>query len=140
MSGKNKTIGGGGFHHVAIRVRDFDKSVAFYTRTLGFTQKIAWGERPSRAVMLDTGDGNYFELFERPNQGPPAGEGLLLHVAVRTNDCKAALERARAAGCTITTEPKDLEIPSTPTPTRVRIAFFNGPDGESIELFENAAT
>ena len=59
MPGKNSTIGGGGFHHVAIRARDFDKSVAFYTAALGFTPKIAWVDKPSRAIMLDTGDGNY---------------------------------------------------------------------------------
>lgn len=141
MSGTNEILRGGGFHHVAFRVRDFDKSVAFYTEVLGFVPKIEWGQKPDRGVLLDTGDGNYFELFERPGQAPERGDGVIWHVALRTRDCAGSLERARKAGCKVTRETEILEIPSRPTgPTRVKIAFFQGPDGEEIELFENDAT
>ena len=61
--GSNSKIGGGGFHHVAIRVYDFDATVRFYTEVLGFTDKVRWGEGDNRAIMLDTGDGNYLEVF-----------------------------------------------------------------------------
>jgi glyoxylase I family protein len=138
--GHNEKLGGGGIHHVAIRVRDFDRSVAFYTDVLGFTKEIEWGQKPGRAIMLDTGDGNYFELFERPSQPPATEEGVLLHIALRTSDCAAMLERARAAGCQVTTEPKDVVIKSSPQHTPVRLAFFKGPDGEVIELFQNELT
>ena len=137
--GRNKTIGGGGFHHVAIRAHDFDASVRFYGETLGFQQKIAWGEGDKRAVMMDTGDGNYLEIFAGGTQGAKA-EGAILHFAIRTDDCDAALERARAAGVEVTKEPASLDIPSRPGPTPVRIAFFKGPDGEVIELFQNETT
>jgi glyoxylase I family protein len=140
MANKNKTIGGGGIHHIAIRARDFDRSVAFYTNVLGFTRKIEWGDKPGRAIMLDTGDGNYLEIFERPSQAPATEEGTLLHFAIRTDNCDAALERARAAGCPVTMEPKSLDIPSRPGPTPVRIAFFKGPDGEVVEFFQNTLT
>jgi len=138
--GSNKMIGGGGFHHVAIRARDFDRSVAFDTTTMGFTKKITWGAAPSRAIMLDTGDGNYLEIFERPNQPPIPDEAVMLHMAFRTTDCDAALARARAAGCEVTMEPRSIDLQSTPGPTPVRIAFFKGPDGEVIELFQNTLT
>lgn len=138
MKGKNKTIGGGGFHHIAMRVRDFDASVQFYTEVLGFTQKICWGEGNKRAVMLDTGDGNYIELFAGGSVEPKP-EGMILHFALRTDNCDAALERARAAGAPVTMEPKDVEIPSQPV-TPVRIAFCKGPDGEIIEFFQNERT
>lgn len=139
MTGKNKKIGGGGFHHVAIRAKDFDKSVAFYTNVLGFTKKITWGDKPGRAIMLDTGDGNYLEIFERPAQEWKDSDASILHFAIRTDDCDAAMELARAAGCEITMEPKSLDIGSVP-PTPVRIAFFKGPDGEIIEFFQNELT
>ncbi len=143
MPHSNSTLGGGGFHHVAIRARDFNASVAFYTQVLGFVPTVAWGEAPKRATMLDTGDGNYLEIFERPDQAPPPAdaEGAILHFAIRTDNTDAALARAREAGVTVTMEPRDVDIPNTcparPSPLPVRIAFFKGPDGELIELFQN---
>jgi len=137
---KNTKIGGGGFHHIAIRARDFDRSVTFYTDALGFVPKITWGAKPKRAIMLDTGDGNYLEIFERPDQPIINEESAMLHFALRTSDCDAALARARAAGCVVTMESKSIDIQSTPGPTPVRIAFFKGPDGEVVELFQNELT
>ena len=139
MAGKNAVLGGGGFHHVAIRARDFDASVKFYTDGLGFREKIAWGEGDSRAVMLDTGDGNYLEIFAGGTVGPKP-EGAILHFALRTNDCDAATQRALAAGAVLTMAAKDVNVPSRPGPTPVRISFCQGPDGEVIEFFQNELT
>ncbi len=73
-NGHNTTIGGGGFHHLALRAYDFDKTLDFYINGLGFQKKHGWGEDgrskgepDSRAVMLDTGDGNYLEVFAGGN-------------------------------------------------------------------------
>lgn len=142
MPGKNSILGGGGFHHVAIRARDFDKSVHFYTHALGFSIKVAWGEKPKRAAMLDTGDGNYLEIFERPEQAPPSDEGIILHFAIRTGDTDAATARAQAAGAVVTVAPKHVDIPITniPGPLPVRLSFIKGPDGEVIEFFQNDRT
>ncbi|MFA5863982.1 MAG: VOC family protein [Phycisphaerae bacterium] len=135
MTGQNQKIGGGGFHHVAMRVKDFDASVRFYTQGLGFVEKMAWGQENHRAVMLDTGDGNYLELFAGGSPDPKP-EGCLLHFALRTTQCDEAIEQARKAGAEITMEPKNVDIPSNPT-TPVRIAFCKGPDGEVIEFFQH---
>lgn len=148
MQGHNSALGGGGFHHVAVAARDFDRSVRFYTDVLGMTAKIGWGEPGKRALMLDTGDGNYIELFERPNQPPlPAGtEGTLLHLALRTNDTAAAMQRAKDAGCEVWMETKTVPIQNTvrgngtPEVVSVTIAFIKGPDGELIEFFQNEVT
>ncbi len=126
-----------GFHHTAIRSSRFDASVRFYTEILGFKTKITWGKDPERAVMLDAGDGNYLEIFERA-EAASAVEATILHFALRTDDCAAILEKARAAGSEVTMETKDVTIDSSIGPVPVRIAFFKGPDGEVIELFENA--
>ncbi len=138
MAGHNTQIGGGGFHHVAMRVRDFDTSYRFYTIGLGFRQKVAWGQGNQRAAMLDTGDGNYLEIFAGGSDEVKP-EGQLLHFALRTSDTDRAVAAARAAGAEITVEPKDAEIPSDPV-TRVRLAFCKGPDGELIEFFSNQTT
>jgi len=138
MQKTNKTLGGGGFHHVAIRVTDFEKSIHFYTLALGFVEKVRWGEGDKRGIMLDTGDGNYLEIFAGAKG--PAPEGPIIHFAIRTTDTDAACARAKAAGAEVTIEPKDVDIPSTPHTVPVRLAFFKGPDGEVDELFQNDVT
>lgn len=134
--GNNKTIGGGGFHHVAIRVKDWDRSMKFYTQGLGMTVRITWGDAPARAVMLDAGNGDYLEMFEKAAEQWKDSDASILHFALRTTDCDAALERARQAGAVVTMESKSLDIQSRPTVTPVRIAFCKGPDEEVIEFFE----
>lgn len=126
-----------GFHHTAIRSPHFDASVRFYTDVLGMKEKISWGEAPDRAVMIDAGDGNYVEIFER-SEAAPNIEATILHFALRTDDCAAMLEKAREAGAEVTMETTDLTIDSSIGPVPVRIAFFKGPDGEVIELFQNS--
>jgi len=138
MPGINKKIKGCGFHHLSMRVRDLDSSIKFYTEGLGFVERFSWGEAPKKTVLLDTGDGNYFEL----SQGDPEkvhGEGIFHHIALRADDCGAALEAARAAGAEVTVETRDIALSSKP-PIPIRIAFFKGPDGEVIELFQNEET
>ena len=132
----NQVVSGCGFHHVAIRTADWDRSLAFWQGALGFSLAVQWGEAPRRACMLDTGDGNYLEVFERdPRPEGSPSEAAILHFCLRTGDCDAALERARAAGAEVTMEPKSLTISEPPIP--IRIAFFKGPDGEICELFQN---
>lgn len=136
MSEKNKKIKGCGFHHVFMQVSDLERSIKFYTEGLGFVEKVSWGQGSGRMVLLDTGDGNYFEL----SQGNPKPEGgLFQHVALRADDCDSAIESARAAGAEVTIEPRDVNLPTDP-PIKIRIAFFKGPDGEVIELFQNELT
>lgn len=136
-AGTNPLIPGCGFHHVAIRTENWERSLAFWSEAMGFRPAIEWGEAPRRACMLDTGDGNYLEIFERdPEPGGVPSEAAILHFCFRVTDCDVALERARAAGAEVTIEPKDVQIDGT-RKVRVRLAFFKGPDGEICELFQN---
>jgi glyoxylase I family protein len=138
----NPVLSGCGFHHIALRARDFDRSLAFYTEGLGFRAAHGWGEGDSRVVLLDLGDGNYLELFaSRPGQVPDeaaaeATQGWpFFHLALRSDDVDADTERVRALGATITVEPKTVHLGDPPR--ALRIAFFLGPDGEVLELFHN---
>lgn len=127
-----------GFHHVALKVPDFEATVRFYTEGLGFEKTGSWGEGDKRAMLLHAGRGNYVEVFA----GGVAEEqpGAVLHLAFRTDDCDAAIEKARRAGAVVTVEPKDVVIPSSPKEIPVRLAFCKGPAGETIEFFQNATT
>ena len=132
----NTKIPGCGWHHIAIRTNDWDKSIAFYCEGLGFAENIGWGEAPKRAVMLDTGDGNYLEIFERAAAPTLSGEPNLLHLCLRTDDCAKAVETARSAGAEVTMEAK---VPDALTQIGLEtmIAFVKGPDGEIIEFFQS---
>lgn len=133
----NTKVPGCGFHHVAIRTADWERSLRFWQEGMGFHLAVQWGEAPRRACMLDTGDGNYLEIFERdPAPDGVPSEAAVLHFCFRTDDCDAALERARAAGAEVTKEPASLAVFGEPR-IPIRIAFFKGPDGEICELFQN---
>jgi glyoxylase I family protein len=141
MNSKNGVIAGCGFHHVAIRASDFERTLRFYTEGLGCRPAVRWGEADRRAALLDTGDGNYMEVFAGGKRAPgePVPEGAVLHFAFRTTDCDTAIERARAAGATVTMEPRTIDLESEPR-ISIRIAFCQGPDGEVIEFFQNDQT
>ncbi len=127
-----------GFHHIALRVADFEATLRFYRDGLGFVHTYGWGEGDGRAAMLDTGDGNYLEVFAGGRGGAEPPEGALLHFALRTADVDGAYARALAAGARSQVEPKDVTLPGDP-PVPVRLAFVRGLDGEVIEFFGNDA-
>jgi glyoxylase I family protein len=137
MANNNKTIGGGGFHHVALRSANWEASVKFYTEVLGCVEKVRWGEGDGRAILLDTGDGNYIEIFAG-GSADSKPDGSIIHFALRTDDVVAAIERARAAGAPITVEPKIVTPPHMkPNPIQLHVGFCKGPDGEVIEFFNS---
>jgi glyoxylase I family protein len=129
-----------GFHHIALRVADFEATLRFYQEGFGFVRAYGWGEGDSRAAMLDTGDGNYLEVFAggKAASGEDAPEGVLLHFALRTADVDGDYARALAAGAKSHIAPKDVILQGTP-PVPVRLAFVRGLDGEIIEFFQNDA-
>lgn len=138
MPGTNEKIKGCGFHHLSMSVRDLERSIKFYVEGLGFKERVSWGTPPRRTVLLDTGDGNYFELSQGESD-KTFEEGVFKHIALRVDDCDAAIELARKAGAEVTMEPRDVNLSSKP-PIPIRIAFFKGPDGEIVELFQDKET
>ncbi len=123
-----------GIHHIALKAKGieaFEKTIHFYHDILGLPIVRRWGEGENLAMMLDTGAG-MLEIFSNAPDEP--GDGALRHMALATPDPDACIEAVRAAGYTVTAEPKDICIPSTP-PYPARIAFCRGPVGEEVEFF-----
>ena len=137
----NPILGCGGFHHVCIKTRNWDKTIEFYRDVLGCSEKIAWNSEPERAAMLDTGDGNYIEVFEDMNFAP-APNGSVVHFALRTTNLDEVATHVRESGAKITVEPKDVTLSTTNEAgaVAVRLFFCEGPSGEVIEFFQNVAT
>lgn len=139
MVGINNAIGGGGFHHLALHVRDFDASIKFYSEVLGFKVKITfphpWDKNIRKIAMIDTGDGNYLEIFSDAPDNLKS-DGVFFHVAFRSNDVDAVIERVKKAGVEVKMEPSNVLLESD-IPTVVRVAFIKGPDGEELEFCQN---
>lgn len=135
-----------GLHHVAIRAVDFDATIAFYTRGLGFRvhHRFAVPGRIDRAAFLDAGDGRYVEVFgdgstvqaegRRRRPGEERTEGAVLHFCLRVPDVATAFERALAAGAAARIAPRAVDLGGDP-PVEVEVAFVTGPNGEVIEFF-----
>ena len=125
-----------GIHHVSLKAKGaeaFERTVSFYRDILGLSVAREWGRSPEdRAVMLDTGAG-YIEIFSNAPDVRPGG--TIRHGALDVTDTDAVISAVRAAGYKITMEPTDIVIPSS-EPCPARIAFFIGPLGEEIEIFQ----
>jgi glyoxylase I family protein len=111
---------------------EYDRTVKFYTETLGMDTVRCWGEGIASGIMIDTGDGSLMEIFADADERLP--QGAVRHFALRTDDVDAAVSVVREAGYEVTMEPNDIVIESA-VPFPARIAFVIGPAGEEIEFF-----
>jgi catechol 2,3-dioxygenase-like lactoylglutathione lyase family enzyme len=132
----NRQIPGCGAHHIAIQTKDWDASLRLYRDVLGMLVVAEFGTPERRILLLDIGDGSHIELFApRPtsaDSASSAGPSPLTHIALTAADTRQAIEHVRQAGYEVTVEPKDVQL----GPIQATIAFFNGPNGESIEFFQ----
>ena len=133
----NSVISSAHFHHIALKVSDFERSLRFYTEGLGLTPILRWGEGDGSAVMLDIGDGGCIEMFAGGKSHPiePDTSGWFFHLAIGTDDPDGAFRCAVEAGAREKNVPFDAVIPDAKGDVPLRIAFVYGPDGEIIEFF-----
>lgn len=86
--------------HLVLRVRDVERSLAFYRDLLGLTveglEALRSGEKPFASVRI--GD-SLLDLVPDPAYEPAeARAGGLLHFCVTLDDLRHTVERLRAAG------------------------------------------
>jgi len=138
----NPILGGGGLHHVAIRTHNLAKSVDFYTQVLGMKIVTAFKPDNRSFVHLDAGDGSIVELMQddKPVKGPEE-RSTHWHYALRTTKIEEVMQRVEEAGMQVTVPVKSVTLEDTttdpPSPLPVKVAFFIGPSGEVVELFQD---
>ena len=129
----NQVINGLGFHHIALKASDFDRSRAFYS-ALGMKETVSWGEGEKTIALFDVGDGGKIEIFANGGDEYSAN-GKWIHFALKCDDVDAAYAAALSAGATPMTPPRTVELASRPYLMTIRVGFVYGPDGEQIEFF-----
>lgn len=125
-----------GIHHIAVRTVDREASLHLYRDILGM-RVVNDFELPGRHLtLLAVGDGSHIELIAHSGSLPFNTVSMpvspLLHIALCSTDVNAVIELVRKAGFRIDVETKDVSFGQQ----QATIAFFAGPSGESIELFQ----
>jgi lactoylglutathione lyase len=122
------------FNHVAFRVRDVGRSLAFYEGVLGFREafRVYRPDGKLGLIYVQFGADQFVELFEggegeRQPEPAPDGTGYM-HFCVTVEDLDAALDTLRRKGL-------DVGAPRTGT-SGATIYFIQDPDGNQIELAE----
>lgn len=126
-----------GLAHIGIFTQDIEASKAFYRDILGFTltndEALVREAGTTRLAFLEAGDCK-IELVQPADLAsvvnrPP---GQVDHVAMSVRDIDVVAQRLKERGIAFDgEEPSRLEILGG-----AKSIFFQGPDGERLELFE----
>lgn len=117
--------------HVGIMVNNMDESLAFYQNILGLKLR-------NREWINDSVELAFLYFPEQPSVevelvygNQVEGEGIVNHLAFTVENIEAEIARFKEAGVTLVDE-----VPRTILKDEVKIAFFEGPNGEKLELVE----
>ncbi|MHB1356473.1 MAG: VOC family protein [Anaerolineae bacterium] len=116
----------GRIHHIAIKASDLVQAKEFYTETLGFP--IVARIPNTETVFIDIG-GTTIELSAgKPNEVAACSCGLI-HLAFEVPDVDATYAELVTKGIQFHITPRNFGD--------IRLAFFRGPDGVELELFNS---
>lgn len=120
--------------HVAIRVKDIDRSLDFYVNKLGF-QEMFRLDRDGKLwiVYLRITDDQYLELFPEGvgERGPGVDDVGFNHMCLAVDDLDGAIAELAAHGVPLS-RPKKVAV------DRNAQAWIEDPDGNRLELMQLA--
>jgi lactoylglutathione lyase len=119
--------------HIAIRARDIDSMVAFYTEKLGFAEMFRLNQDNGSLMLvyLRITDDQYIELFPNGTGDGPAGPQAvgMNHLCLTAPDLDATVAGLTERGVTLT---RPLQMGRDGN----RQAWIADPEGNRIELME----
>ena len=123
------------FLHTMLRVGNLERSIRFYTETLGMTllRQKDYPKGKFSLAFLGYGDEKYHTALELTynweTDNYDLGDGFG-HLAIEVADVYQATEKIREAGGKVIREPGPMNAGTT------LLAFVADPDGYEIELLE----
>lgn len=122
-----------GIGHLALKVRDLDKSLDFWRDRVGFQEmdRLRREDGTTWLVYLRITDGQYLELFPgaATDQSPGEEANGVLHICLDIEDLDVEIARLEQAGVKIV-------APIKGGIDNNRGAWIHDPDGNRIELME----
>ena len=123
------------FHHIALKVKDFDKAVSFYKELLALKERIRWDMDGTPAIMLEMADGGIVEIFGNGTDEAEVNPRWP-HLAVLVEDVPAVYKKALELGARSSIEPTKTAIEGQGKTLNVEIAFVFCPGGGLLEFFK----
>ncbi len=115
------------FHHISLRVKDFEKSLHFYKTLTSLTVAKSFAANGGNVAYLQNAEGEtQIELIAMPEGKTFEGGGMFLCFA--TDNLEAAHKTALDAGF----NPSDIR---NPEPT-AKYFYVYDPDGVSVQIRE----
>lgn len=111
------------FFHTALRVRDLEGAIRFYTQVLGLKEQ----RRGANGVWLDG-----VQLVK--TEGDTSSKGVLDHIGFALHNLDEVVASLRANGVEL--EAPGVRETTLPNGQKMRLAFFRDPEGNRIELTE----
>ncbi len=129
------SLGLKGIGHVALKVADIERSLAFYRDTLGFAEMMRLNRDDGALwlVYLRITDTQFLELFPggEGDRAPGSERTAVNHFCLECNDLQATADALRAAGVKLTVEPKMGADNNWQ-------CWIEDPDGNRIEFMQMA--
>jgi catechol 2,3-dioxygenase-like lactoylglutathione lyase family enzyme len=119
-------------NHTAMRVKDLEAAVKFYTEVLGLEYERAQGDDPNRPTAVFV---TAIQLMRAADQDVSV-KGVLDHIGLRVRNLDELVASVKAGG--IGLENDRINDRTQPNGQRVRTCFFRDPEGNRIELIERS--
>jgi catechol 2,3-dioxygenase-like lactoylglutathione lyase family enzyme len=115
-------------NHVAMYVRNFDESMNFYIKTMGFREAFSFKDKEGKPIVayLQISRDTFLELLPA-DADHPVGYS---HAGIWVEDIKATIEAIRQEGVKVDDPQVRL--------TKAKVTFVTDPNGLRMELLEFA--
>ena len=121
-----------GLHHIGLVTDDLEHCTNFYIENLDFRMIYKMDLGHVQCWFIE----NNGLVLEFVSRGARHGEGALYHIAIEVCGIEGLVEELKGKGII----PEDAKIGCNPDffPSGIKNIFFDGPAGETLELFELA--